>query len=685
MTAVRIITAWVLALGLPLIAGAHSKPTPQARGPRPQARPSLLLITLDTTRADHLGCYGYKTAQTPNLDALAARGVRFENAYASAPITLSSHATIMTGTFPPRHGARDNGLFKLNPDVETLAQVLKKNGYQTAAFVSAAVLDRQFGLNRGFDHYDDNVRVGELRAFGYQERAANQVTEAVVNYLPKLKKSGKPFFLWVHYYDPHFPYVAPNPFKTQFRNSPYDGEIAFVDENLGELFAALKTAGLDQNLYTVAVGDHGEMLGEHGEPNHGVFLYKNALHVPLIIAGPKIRDGVVSNADKHEILLADLAPTMGEFLLAKPYLLKTAQGISFASFIYGRGFHLPPDYNYDCNIRYAETFMPYFSYGMAPQMSIVAGKWHYISSQRPELYDLEADPDEIANLIEKYPDNPDFKTRYAKFLPRFLLCVGSSYSDVKLPIPNANADPELLKALAQLGYVGNSGGGTENLPDPKTVIDILPKLRHAEELSGNGKYAEAAAIYEEVLRRTPNNFNTYGLLANARLALGQPQEALKLYRAALKLNPRLDFLRLGEANCMAALNYPQAESKLRVIIKDNPRNADAFMALGDFLHKHDRLDEARAVFNAARAAGHDDAELRFRIGEDELRRARRASAEKEFRAAIAFNKYHAEALAALAELIAKRDPAAAAGLYRRAIEERPDHADWRAALAVLGK
>ncbi len=661
----RILAACFLAPALPLFAGAT--PARRPPSPAPRSRPSLLLITLDTTRADHLGCYGYKPAQTPNLDALAARGLRFENAYASAPITLSSHSTMMTGTFPPRHGARDNGLFKLNSDVETLAEVLKKNGYQTAAFVSAAVLDRQFGLNRGFDHYDDNVRTGEYRAFSYQERAANQVTEAVINYLPKLKASGKPFFLWVHYYDAHYPYVAPNPFKTQFRNSPYDGEIAFVDANLGELFEEMKSAGLDRNLYTVAVGDHGEMLGEHGERNHGVFLYKSALHVPLIIAGPGIAESKIAQ------------DFVG--LVHVKTLVETALGF------HGKG--LSPDWpiqDLPAKDIYEETFMPYFSYGFSPLMGLRTDQFHYIEAPQPELYDLSADPGETRNLLLA-PDGEKLHGEWSRKLADFLSRIGkgAAASREKLPVPNASADPELLKSLAQLGYVGNAGGGSENLPDPKTGVDLLGKMRQAEALKEAGKTAAAIPLYEEVLRRTPNNFNTYSLLANARLETGQPQEALRIFRAGLKLNPRLEFLRLGEAGAMAALNDPAAEAKYRALARDNPRNADAGMTLGDYLYAQGRIDDARAAWNAVRAAGHDDAELRYRIGRDEWRGKRPASAQKELSAAIAFNKYHAEALALLAEIIAGRDPAAAAAFYRRAIEERPERTDWRQALAALGR
>ncbi len=696
----KIFTLLLSALALSAIAGS---PKSGPKKPVRASRPSLLLITLDTTRADHLGCYGYKAARTPNLDALAARGVRFENAFVSAPITLSSHATIMTGTFPARHGARDNGLFKLNRDVETLAEALKKNGYQTAAFVSAAVLDRQFGLNRGFDFYDDNVRVGEQRAFAYQERAANQVTEAVSDHLPRLKQNGKPFFLWIHYYDAHHPWVAPNPFKTQFAKNPYDGELAFVDENIGYLFEELKKAGLDRNLITVALGDHGEMLGEHGEPNHGVFLYRGALQVPLIIAGPQVAVRVIP--DRFQV--SDLANTLLRAMGKKE--LRTSLGMNFCGWLNPAwGADLSPSSREDCtpNVvrdslgdavvinprdwedRYSleETFMPYFSYGFSPLMGLRHMEFHFIEAPQAELYDIKKDPGETRNLLAA-AGGEKLHQEWSAQLARALKNYGGprARDQQKLPLPNANADPALLKSLAQLGYVGNAGGGTENLPDPKDAIDLVVKLRKGEALSGEGKHAEAAAIYEEVIRRAPSNFNAYGLLANERLSLKQPAEALRIYQAALKKNGRLEFLRLGEAATLAALDDASAEGKFRAMIRDNPRFADGFMAYYEFLHRKNRHDEAKADLDAALKAGHDDAEIRYRLGEEEFRSGNLPTAEMQLRKAIAFNKYHAEALARLGELTAKSNPGEARGYYLRAIEERPDRTDWRNAMMALGK
>ncbi len=269
------------ALGIAVAAGpapAH----PAAPGPGPR-RPNIILITLDTTRADHLGCYGRAGAATPNLDALARAGALFESAISPAPLTLPSHATIMTGLVPRRHGVRDNALFRLDPSHRTVASILRAAGYSTAAAVGASVLDRSTGIGQGFGVYDDRVRIGRRSEFNFEERAASQVTATARELLESLPA---PFFLWVHYYDPHYPYVPPLPYARAFSASPYDGEIAFVDEAVGRLLEGLRAKGAEAATLVVVAGDHGESLGEHGEDRHDLFLYQATQRVPLHPEGP---------------------------------------------------------------------------------------------------------------------------------------------------------------------------------------------------------------------------------------------------------------------------------------------------------------------------------------------------------------------------------------------------------------
>ena len=350
----------------------------------PAIRPNVLLITLDTTRADRLGSYGYSGASTPNLDRLAAAGVRFNRALSSAPLTLPAHASVMTGRHPYTHGVRNNGHFTLAADVPTLAAAFEAAGYETAAFVSSFVLDRQFGLARGFTRYDDAL--DEAPAGGMTslelERRGDRTVAAASDWLASRssRTATQPFFLWVHLYDAHHPYVPPSPFREQFAGRPYDGEVAFDDALVGAL---LQRAGFGSATTMVVVaGDHGESLGDHGESTHGLFVYEAALRVPLIMAGPGLAASVVS----EPVGLIDVAPTILD--IAGLGALPNADGRSLRALMTngGAGEEAPPVY--------AETYFPQFFMGWSPLRTIQTGRWKFIEAPEPELYDLLADPAE---------------------------------------------------------------------------------------------------------------------------------------------------------------------------------------------------------------------------------------------------------------------------------------------------
>src|SRR5579862_3956589 len=276
---------------------------------RPQ--PNVVLVTIDTLRADHVGAYGYKQIKTPNIDGLAAEGARFERAFAVVPVTLPSHSSMLTGTYPMLSGMHDFSANKLSPLQPTMASVLKQAGYRTGAVIAAAVLDSRFGLNQGFDFYYDHFDFSRLDEANLDEmeRPGNAVADVALDWLAK--NSDKKFFLWMHLYDPHAPYNPPEPYRTEYASRPYDGEIAFADAQVGRLLRYLKEKGLYQNTVIVLTGDHGESLGEHGEKTHGFFVYNATMHVPLIIRVPAIaRPGIVSDP----VSLVDLMPTILEAL-----------------------------------------------------------------------------------------------------------------------------------------------------------------------------------------------------------------------------------------------------------------------------------------------------------------------------------------------------------------------------------
>ncbi len=291
--------------------------TPETQEPAPKAAPSppsLLLITLDTTRADALGCYGAPANPTPNLDSIAARGVRYQRALTASPLTLPSHTSILTGLAPPEHGVRHNGTAALGSGVPTVATVLQGSGYTTGAFVASRVLDHRFGLARGFDHYDDRMAAELVGEYGYPERDAARVTDAALEWLRQHRE--KPFFLWVHYYDPHAPYQPPRALAEGTPQGNYRGEVRHVDQQVGRLLAALPQRGA--NTVVAVVGDHGEALGEHGERTHGIFLYEETLAVPLLLAGPGVADQVPGTVIPETVANRRLAPTVLRLLGLPP-------------------------------------------------------------------------------------------------------------------------------------------------------------------------------------------------------------------------------------------------------------------------------------------------------------------------------------------------------------------------------
>src|ERR1700686_4565253 len=364
------------------------------------AKPALnvVLITIDTLRADHVGCYGYKQIKTPNIDGLAADGTRFDRAFAVVPVTLPSHTSMLTGTYPMLSGMHDFSGNKLSPMQPTLASVLKQAGYQTGAVIGAAVLDSRFGLNQGFDFYYDHFDFSRLDEANLDEmeRPGNVVADEALDWLGK--NSQKKFFLWMHLYDPHFPYHPPEPYSREYTAHPYDGEIAFADEQVGRLIRFLKEKGIYKNTVIVLCGDHGESLGEHDEKTHGFFIYNATMHAPLIIRLPESRSPErAARTVADPVSLVDLMPTV-----------LGAIGLEIPSQVQGRS--LLPEIRADRTERersnrdrmlYGETFMPRIHFNWSELRGSENTKYHFIDAPRPELYDLANDPGEVRNLFNE--------------------------------------------------------------------------------------------------------------------------------------------------------------------------------------------------------------------------------------------------------------------------------------------
>lgn len=631
-----------------------------------RASPNLVLVTLDTTRADHLGCYGADGDSTPVLDRLAARGTRFARALTPSPLTLPAHASLLTGLAPRAHGLRDNGIGSLPDDVPTLATVLAERGYATAAFVASRVLDRRFGLDRGFAVYDDAMAAERLGEFGYPERDAAAVTEAALGWLAERPKE-KPFFLWVHYYDPHAPYAPPAHFRNYSRkqgtHGDYAGEITYVDTEVGRLLAALPDGGA--GTVVAAVGDHGESLGEHGEDGHGIFLYGATLHVPLILAGPGV------GADEvHEDLVGtvDLAPHLLGLLGTGSAKGKEKPQAGDAGGALASGRRLG-----DARHAFSETHMPANAYGWAPLAAVTDAGHRLIRAPEPELYDLTADPAERRNVVR---ERRKVFVRLAEVLRQHETHTAKRDADA------VAADEELARTLRSLGYLGGASGGEGDGIDPKEGIELLDEFERAKRLLAAGSLDEALGVLTRLVERNPSNVPFLNRLASAQLAAGQGEAAIATYRRAIERNPTLDFTHLQLAETYLRLGRrEEAIAEYRVVVDINPRFADAWMRLSEL---SSGLEEAASVLEEAVAAETRSAAVFSVLGELQRRLDRPQAAEASARGALEVIPTWPPAWVLRGQLAAARgDYTAAERHYRKALESDPDNPQALQALRHL--
>jgi arylsulfatase A-like enzyme/DNA-binding SARP family transcriptional activator len=560
-----------LALGLALAwtgaAGAGEPP------------PNVVLVTLDTTRADHLGAWGHPHARTPRLDALAARGRRYARCDTAAPVTLPAHATILTGLFPPRHGVRDNGTFALAAGIETVAERFAAAGRDTAAVVSAVVLARRHGLDQGFRRYDDDLGAGYAQGTQVGERPADAVTAAALAALADLRP---PFFLWVHYFDPHEEYRPPARFADAATGPHrlYDGEIGFLDEEVGRLFDALPPATA-----VVVVGDHGEMLGERGEATHGLLLAPGARRVPLLLAGPGIAPGETVDC---LVATADVAPTLLELgRLAPPAGLD------------GRSLLVP---DRGCGgTSYAESFLPFFAYKWYPLRALSDGRALYLQAPQPALYALDADPAEERDLAAA---EPALVALWRGRLERLLAAAGERL-DAAFEGGSA-LDRAQVEQLAALGYLAGGAGGavSDALPDPRARVELARRLHEAAAKVQQGLCAEVLRELDALVDADPRNFPALCLAGECLRDAGRNERAIDLFRRAAQENPRSP---VPPANLGAALlalgQVEEGERELRRALALDPTDGVSAARLARSLESRGRAAEALALLDAARSAG----------------------------------------------------------------------------------
>jgi arylsulfatase A-like enzyme/Flp pilus assembly protein TadD len=531
---------------------------------------NVVLITLDTVRADHLHCYGNEKIQTPNIDALAASGVLFEKAVAQTPLTQPSHASMFTGENPNVHNVRDTGGFALQPSSVAMATILQRHGWDTAGFVSASVLTKLFGFNQGFTTYDDHLDHRNRRD-PVSTRAADVTADHAIRWLQQ--QSGKPFFLWVHFYDAHFPYDPPAGFRKEYAQDPYDAEIAFEDQQVGRVLDAVKQKSPAQKTLIILLSDHGEGLGDHGEFDHGAFLYDSTVRIAWIMAGPGVPAGVHVQQQAREI---DLLPTVLDLIGGQAS--SAVQGTGLVPAFSGKGV--------PSNDSYEETLYPKINMGWSELRGIHTAHWMYIRAPRPELYDLDQDPGELNNVIDAHPKEYRELDAQLKKASR----LGNSGSET---VEFKQMDEKTMNQLKSLGYTAGFSAQSFNLngkgDDPKDHLATLKAL-HQVDTSG----VDAAAtrrniqLLQGALKQDPSNPTLYESLVDKYEATGQYAQAMQVCQQALHhtaLNgmilSRLANLYLRTGNLKLAIAYyQQAEQQNPLDVESENDLATAYLQSG---------------------------------------------------------------------------------------------------------
>lgn len=665
MRAVRLKRIVRLGCVLFLCASCGSPEEPSAETYRPAPSTSILLITVDTLRADFLGCYGRETLSTPFIDELALRGVRFESAVAQVPLTTPSHASILTGTYPPVHQIRDMGGFRLASGVPTLAETLQKAGFDTAAVVAAAVLNREYELDRGFRVYDDRLEaapshpglpgvVAEIRA--------DRVTDRALQWLEAGWNGSSPFLLWVHYYDPHFPYDPPEPYRSRYAEDLYAGEIAYTDEQIGRLLQGLSRRGVQDQTLVVFLSDHGESLGEHGERTHGVFLYDSTMRIPLIFSGPGIPENRVIGQQVRSI---DLFPTLLDYLGLAPE--KPVAGVSLLPALReGRPVR--------SHQAYMETVYPKIHMGWSELRALRTDEWKLVLAPRPELYRLSQDPGERENLVTRYPAEAD------RLQKQIWEVVGPPERDAR--VEYRPVDEETRQRLQALGYVSAGASREVRLDssgaDPKDRVTVLQGIEEVTEWMNADRFEAAVPLLENLLAQDATNPLLYHQLGLCLQRTGQFERAGQVYREAIRQGADTDqtFAELGETFIRLG-KLEEAVTALEEAARRNPANLDNLTNLASAYLQLGRLGEAEEQAQAilAQRPGHGAAHNV--LGLVEIQRGNGDRARRHFEDAIRHQPGLAEPYMNLGILARRAGQRRAAARYFRLFLERATGPQYR--------
>jgi len=543
---------------------------------------NLLIITLDTTRADHIGAYGAPKDRTPHIDSLASRGILFKNAYTSVPITLPSHSSIFTGKYPLVHGVRGNGTFLLNPNETTLAEKMKENGFKTYAVIASYVLMAQFGINRGFDFFDDSLNAQQLIANFDSEITADTVYEKfnswLTTYSSQTPSPNSRFFAWVHLYDPHTPYNPPKEYRTfgETLDGLYSGEIAYMDAIIGKIVANLASARLLDNTLIILAGDHGEAFGEHQEFGHSIFCYEENLRVPLIFYNPHLFPHPLEI--KNTANLIDIMPTVLELFGIEPP--KDMQGQSLTPLLDG-------DTNQTERSFYIESMHGREELGWAPLTGIIRENFKYISLPEPELYDLSTDKAEKQNLFLK-------KNRLAKELDKDLLAMVKSLSSQTKNSKRSLTDAD-KKHLQSLGYISAFSDKTDTNLDPKKGIQLSNRYKTIEQTVDQGEIDSAETQLKEMVKNNPQSImpQYYGLLTKIYRKRNDIESVIRNWKDAVNAFPKNENFKINLAFEYFQLNLMDDSDRLAIeILKENPNSSRAFILRSRIKEMENRFPEA---------------------------------------------------------------------------------------------
>ena len=639
LSARKVVEAWKL---------KHFRQTLEAKG-----KLNVLVITMDTTRYDHLGCFGSLYTRTPNIDRLGYGGVRFLQTIAGAPITVPSHSTILTGTYPIFHGVRNNGTFRLAESNITLAEVLKGHGFDTGAVIGSFVLHSQFGLNQGFDYYNDKLENPNPKLeFFFDEIPAAEVGRLGIEYIDQ--HLGKPFFLWLHFFDPHAAYRPPSPYKELYGPANlYDGEIAYADEHIGKVVKELEAKKLLDHTLIVLTADHGESLGDHGEPSHGLLMYDTTLHVPLLFY---LKDRLPAGEGVEEMVRSvDIMPTILDILQIPQ--TKNNQGVSL----------LPRMFGFEKDTAHlealVENYLPYFNFGYASLEGIRTSDYKFINAPERELYDLRSDPREYKNLFQK-------ETRTAAKLEAEYLTLRQAVAG-----PNADKfdqvemDEETKDRLRALGYVWTSGSSKtaakKERKDPKLMIDFMTALNRVGDMMRRESWGQAEDFLKVLLQQDPDNLMAWQKLAMVYNKTNNNPGAIEVNKKLIELNP--DFLQphlqlarlyihqaLGTAaKDQRQARFEQAIGEIQYVLTKDKRYVQAKSDLGACYFTMGNYTLAEDTLRQAIAESPRYPYLHYNLGATLAEQGRYPEAEVEFQQALALQKSDPDFYFSLAKLYDK--------------------------------